>query len=808
MSAFVVVFLAVSGITRAQVIAHPNQIKGTIEFTNVNPAVLAILNESTDSPPGLGYGRRQDGISADSLPPQSPTLHASTSVTCDTRLRTDYELTVESGPPGAGIAYELSVESYLAKPVLGIQSLYRFLPAVSGPVEHEPSPDVSLDIKECAGIIKLVFCDADDNPVGIEGGTATAYPEDPPWSGRFSSKRQTITGFVSGQAEQYVVVRGDGSLYNIEIRVQVGTNEFVDRLTYETETQVRAFCDVVTQVVIRVEDRCDPDFLGSAVGIFDILGEDEHRIDDYDTSSVVKAAYGPWGNYRYAFIDAEPSSGSFLLQNMMPSDVVSPADPYEVAACAFFREGYRFEEFCSPTYELLVSRGQQADLGETFVIDPGRVQGDILLAGPEPVNPAIGSPMEDLYRAEDTDGDGIPHQRSFGSGSLGGSYVMATGSLSIAPGASHSADRGEGSVIFEGAYDPGQAAFRGDYELVLGGLQREPSIWQAARLYLNFRDEATPNVPESYQTCYYDVSPNNVAWLIAPGSTHTYPLHYCMNQVYVHFRAEGGTFIRPWIGGSGTLQGTDFELNPADYGVYYLHAEGTPVSLPGSNTGLVVMTLPQATYDLHPHISALNPSGGTSMVGLNPVTFELGCKQTYEIWADFVLHLDSPPLCTSQPAVTLTGSIEGESSIENIEYTVNGGAPVTYCTSCGTDPPFSIDVTLADGVNDIAITAVDSLGRTALVTTQIEKTNTPPGLGNVLRAVKEDADAHFYFQPAPDSRATELARESVKTFDNPGSIATELVPISEAVDAGAVNAPITLYFYRVRGLNCAGEPGP
>ena len=75
-----------SNIARAQVIAHPNQIKGTVEFTNVDPSVLAILNAPTDSPPGLDYGMDSLDVDAWSRPPQSPRLHAVTYVQTESRL--------------------------------------------------------------------------------------------------------------------------------------------------------------------------------------------------------------------------------------------------------------------------------------------------------------------------------------------------------------------------------------------------------------------------------------------------------------------------------------------------------------------------------------------------------------------------------------------------------------------------------------------------------------------------------------------------------------------------------------------------
>ena len=100
-------------------IVHPNQIKGVVEFTNTNPDVLQILTDQK-RPPGARQGMVNLDLSASSLPPQSPTLTHTTVVDPATYVSTPYEITVETGPPGSGIAYELTAEA----PVAGVLMLH------------------------------------------------------------------------------------------------------------------------------------------------------------------------------------------------------------------------------------------------------------------------------------------------------------------------------------------------------------------------------------------------------------------------------------------------------------------------------------------------------------------------------------------------------------------------------------------------------------------------------------------------------------------------------------------------------------
>ena len=124
-----------------QALLNPNQIKGVIEFTNTNPAILEILSRS-----GGDEGFRSAYIYANSIGVSPPLNNYSFSY-ADTGTSIGYELTVESSEEG--IPYRVMVYSYLED----WGDLYVFSDLESAPVFPEPSADVSLDFRQCAGLL-------------------------------------------------------------------------------------------------------------------------------------------------------------------------------------------------------------------------------------------------------------------------------------------------------------------------------------------------------------------------------------------------------------------------------------------------------------------------------------------------------------------------------------------------------------------------------------------------------------------------------------------------------------------------------
>ena len=109
-TAAAVLLLAASSV-RAQVVTNPNQIVGTVGFTNTNPAVLDLLNVA---------GITRHGIGAISLPPAPASFHDADG------SGAAYQMSVETSP--AGTVYDLQATAYI-----GQESVYKFAGIQSRP---------------------------------------------------------------------------------------------------------------------------------------------------------------------------------------------------------------------------------------------------------------------------------------------------------------------------------------------------------------------------------------------------------------------------------------------------------------------------------------------------------------------------------------------------------------------------------------------------------------------------------------------------------------------------------------------------
>lgn len=117
--------------SHAQVVLDGNQIVGTVELTNTNPEILAEIDADAAS------------VSA-----SAPDLSSSTTVPAAHATYVDYLLTVDAGPPGEGIVFNLAASLDVGP------YWYRFASQTSPPVEREPAPDVEVDFSECAGLLR------------------------------------------------------------------------------------------------------------------------------------------------------------------------------------------------------------------------------------------------------------------------------------------------------------------------------------------------------------------------------------------------------------------------------------------------------------------------------------------------------------------------------------------------------------------------------------------------------------------------------------------------------------------------------
>ena len=707
-----------------QATSNTNQIVGTVAFSNTNPIILDVLNTS-----GGDEGLRSLVITADSLN-VTPPLDNSTTVTAATRTSTPYEITVEAGSPGNGILYRVVVVGRLDADA---GDRYGFAPLDSAPVEEEPAPDTVVSFSECAALLDITWVDKEGEPVAVDGGNINARRETFPGSGSFVSQASDLS-IPIGSSQEYLAVRGDGSTYDVRIFFDVGTDPFSDKIRLLHQTTVQASCDEVVPIECQVPDGLDGG-LGKIVGRVDLLGKDENRVG---TRTFVQATSGPFGNFRRDTVDVPtPSQGDFELENLVPSDETSPSTGYRVFLDMNIDLGHRNQYFRSPFLDssngrVFVSAGQEVDLADTFVMAPGFVRGEIFLTGPPPGE--LGSCLEDIFRDTDVDsnGDGVPNNLTLSTGSR----VEASGLNQLATGATKTAFSGQARASFEGDFDPDPLvkAFVGDYDLALGGLLSESSIWRARHLVLGFRDTATPQVPETYQSATVRITDLDVPDLeIVPGTVTDVPIRRCFGQLELTYVSTATDFFKPRFSSSGTFDDLDWESKSANYSVS-VSANGTPISaVPPVRQGLVVACLPEGTYNIKPVVTSINPGGGTSNTELPPVLdVEIKCMQTIKITPGLEVDLDAVPSCSAEPTTTLTGSAESTGSepvfVEEVFATVNGGAPIPFCTDCGEDPPFQIDVPLQECDNLVTVTAEDELGNVSSATASTRFDNAGPVL--------------------------------------------------------------------------------
>ena len=700
----------------AQVELVPNTISGTVRFSNTNPLILDLLN------PPANEGMSNLYVSAYSLPP------ANRSATSDylptaSRTETTYQLAVDSD--AFGIAYVVSPRVS----VLDENESYYFRNATSDPVvAFLPGPVV--DFTECLGVLTVRFVDSDGSPLAVDGGSLVANEIS---SASEVARVHTIAG---GVTEQNVFVLG-GAEMQLLVTVNRGTNTFTDRILYTATTNVSVPCDGFAAVEIVVPGA---GVLAEVTGTVDMLREFEATVDGYDAGDYtdytgVTALYGPFGNKRYGTVPGvnftQPASGTFTLSNLVPSTLDPVSLGYLVTAEMYIRSHEALSYFRTPALgaganpALMVAPGDNIDLGNLFVIDPGYLRGQVLLKGPTETagHPSL---LRGLNFASDydADADGIPD--ALGIYGIYYSSIGAAGVDEAAVGASYTASYGYGYTGFKGSFNPANSAYEGIYEMPLGGLNGERSLWNRNILsVLGYSGEVPEEDYFYFGFSITDTAPVNTE--IIPNETATSDAAYCLSEVRIAFRSTE-PFYNPNIRfSSGGFTNLDFQGKPASYSVYVDPVFGTPYSPASASTsGQVVMQLPQGTYRLTPYITPADSSSAT--VSGSPIDLVVGCGQRISIEECLRVELDSLP-CAQAGPITVSGSVRSCTNVVSlITYELNGAAPVTVCEDCGINPPFNLNLALEPSLNTLTITATDDQGHVSSVQTPLVPDNTPPVL--------------------------------------------------------------------------------
>ena len=700
-----------------QVILNPNTISGTVRFSNANAAILNLLK-----PPG-NEGMSNVVVLANSIPPSPPISAYSDYLPATNRTVTSYQMTVDSANPG--IAYAVSPYAVMQ----GDQYVYYFGGKTSAPVVIGSTPP-PLDFTECVGVVTVQFVTSGGTPVPVDGGKIIAYslPDN-----NYTGVRSVIP---AGSTQQRIYLRG-GATHHLDITIHRGTNFYTDRIESFLGTNVSVTCDAFTNVKMVIPSSGT---LARIVGNVDLVGEFEltamaNPYYDYPNYSTVIANFGPFANQRWGALPGmnftTPSSGAYTLSNVVPSTLDPLSVGYAVNAQMLIRTNRMIQVFLTPGLgwganpPLPVTAGASLDLTNLFVINPGHLRGSVLLKGPAE---SLGqsSLLRGVLHAGDDDanGDGIPD--SLGTYGIYWTTVQAIGVDRLASGATFTAANGDGYGDFPGSFNPVTSAYEGQYDLALGGLKSEPSIWKQKYFNLTLSSGTVTNDNDYFYNVFYvsEDSTNDVE--IVAGQPTIHDVAYCLSEVKVVFRTTSGTFYSPTIhSSSGSFTGTDFLGRDANYTVNAQAMYGTPLSsATASNIGQVVMYLPQGTYQLNPSVT---PSGN-AQTGLQPLDVTVGCGQRITFEPCLQLSLNAPD-CTNSHTVHVTGHVRScGNNVATISYTLNGGPVQTLCNNCGADPSFAFNINLAGECtnNILIVTATDGSGGVSSVTTAIHYDGTPP----------------------------------------------------------------------------------
>jgi hypothetical protein len=708
-----------SSTIEAQVFVHPEHLSGTIRFSNSNPLILDLLNA-----PG-NEGMSNLIVLASSLPP-APALSANSDYTVPgSRTSGTYDMIVESS--SAGIAY-----SAIPTVILEGQTFaYYFSNRTSAPVvTGTPS---TLDFDECVGVVTVQFVDSGGAPVTVDGGQIVCVSL-PDFS--YSGIRSDIPG---GVTEQRIYLRGDQT-HQVQIQIHRGTSYYADRIESTLTTNVAVVCDDFTTVRMVIPDNGS---LGKVIGTVEMLREFNNTIAgntqfNYPDYTSVVADFGPFSNKRYGPVPGvnftASASGPYTLTNVVPSTLDPTSVGYQVYAVMAFRTNRNIQLFYTPALgsganaPLVVSPGASLDLGNTFVIDPGYMRGRVLLQGPAE-GPGHPSEFRGVQHAgdNDVDHDGIPDY--FGTYGVYWTALEAVGVDRLALGATYTASGGVAETDIGGDYDAVAHAFDGHYEMALGGLKGERSLWQVPYLNITLYGGDLTNENDYYNNILEitDNRTNNTE--MVPTQAVTNDIAYCFSEVRIVFRSTTGTFYNPAIRQSpGDFAGTDFQGQPVDYHVDLESMYGTPISsATASNQGQITMFLPQGTYHLSPSVTA-GSSDYYASTGLDPIDLTVGCGQRLTLEPCLQVSLDAPA-CLNTPLAHISGSVRScSNAVASITYALDGGVPQIICSGCGQNPTFAFDVTLVGECADhsVTVTATDGSGGISSVTTTLHYDVTPP----------------------------------------------------------------------------------
>ncbi len=564
---------------------------------------------------------------------------------------------------------------------------------------------------------------------------------------------------------------------------------------------------------------------GQIIGQVDMVGvpdEIETAVPFSATPSTrVVAQNGPHAAHT-AFTLPPPYHGGFILDNLPPSSVVPTPKDYEVGAAMNIRTGRRLETFYSPVLGqglnqyvdghgdphqgVPVTDAGTTDLGNTFVMQPGYVEGHLFLQGPTESLLGHASALRGIVRSVDIDADhnGIPDVNPDGD-----SRVSAAGwGFAKVSGATYSAAGAQAFASFEGEFNPTRFAFEGDYQLVLAGLNGEASYW--SNLGMNLRlasgTSGTPDIYVDEKLLLTEVSNPHYNGLrpmeIQPGEHNPLDLNYCLSEVTLEFEVPEGTMYAPTDSEPGAAPSEigprvsvvnsgfglrfvgekDFQGNDRQYHVSLTNAYGIP-KVPGiSRQGRAVVLLPEGEYHLSVDVRVQHAPDPPS-----PQTFNyhltVGCGERLRVTPDLQVQITSTSVCGPGGVARVEGEVLTPTGIpvSRIEWSIPGGVPQNICgvlEPCGLNPLFSFDLPSPSDPcagTLVTVTAYTADGHSASATRNLRDT-IPPVITVADKTVECGSGWDFGPVSATDACSGVVVPEVV------GTVTTSTGPCSSTVE--------------------------
>ncbi len=683
------------------------ELTGTVRFANENPEILNRLLA-----PG-NEGMSSLTVRATALPP-SEGIAAQVVPPAPDRLANPYQLSVQAGTNEAtAIAYTLQASVGLKDG----QELFHMRPLTTPPLVEDTTP-LPLDLAECVGMLRLQFVDADGNPLSIEGGSGTVAAD--------GELRGQIFSLAAGLTESFHVVPADRE-FSLALQLQRGTDPYLDQITHPFSLVTNVPCDTVVTVPVVLRDTTR---LGRIIANLAFLGAEVRRtgpstLNGYKGRPIIVAT-GPGGTRRLHLVDPPPGESlqntTFTLANLLPSDAVSPPQPWRVQAEYHLGSGRDFVWFVSPALGEGQNPGVNVVAGETvtiphlFQFQRTRIRGDIRLAGP-PDTAASRSALRGIVRPDDygVDAQGVP--LSVGEYGMIGSHVIARGldikDSGAVAGTDFTAAGGRSAGNFAGDFDEATGAFQGRYELLLSSFAAERvtlTAWQRDGFALAI--STVTNALTPYVNQVLAITETDAPQLLLKSSIiGTSDVAFGLSEVCLRFRTPGRRFHSPTVAQAlGKFSGTDFEFRTRNYEVNVEAATGLPASAAeAADTGVLTLVLPQGTYRLRPQLSVLNDDGSESQTQLDEITLDVPARQ--RICVEGCLRLNiSLPACAGG-TVPVTGSVlTCGQRVKTVTYQVDDGPHVEVCDACGTNPTLDFAVPVSPGPHLLTVTATDEDG--------------------------------------------------------------------------------------------------